>query len=169
MRNATHTSSSLSRLPVPGGQAPPGIQPRKDIAGASVDKRPASDRLPSFGPAVATFEELPPPVRYGWTGPHFSDSAQPDVSSRSQRDQVGVQSRLVTDPRTRRPEFWRNFAILFAAVLVLNLVGGIVLVALGSMSGWINVALSALFAAQTVMYFRYWRRPKQDRDGGDAR
>ncbi|WP_285116463.1 hypothetical protein [Leifsonia sp. fls2-241-R2A-40a] len=66
------------------------------------------------------------------------------------------------DPTTRRPEYWRNFAFLFAAVMVLNLVGGIILVLLGSMSGWINVALGLLFTAQTVMYFRYWRRAKRE-------
>ena len=77
--------------------------------------------------------------------------------------------RPVTDPRTRRPEFWRNFAWVFASVATLSLVGGVVLVVLGSPTGWINVALGLIFATQSVLYFRLYRRMKRERGSENPR
>ncbi|MFF1572484.1 hypothetical protein ACFVWR_07020 [Leifsonia sp. NPDC058292] len=72
----------------------------------------------------------------------------------------------MTDPSARRPEYWRNFAWLFTAVTALNLVGGVILVIVGSASGWINVALGLIFTTQTVMYFRHWRKARRELEGG---
>lgn len=72
----------------------------------------------------------------------------------------------MTDSKTRRPEFWRDLAWMFAGVVALNLVGGIVLVVLGSPSGWVNVALGLIFTIQTVLYFRYWRSAKRELEDG---
>ncbi len=70
----------------------------------------------------------------------------------------------MADPKTR-PEFWRNFALLFTGVSLLSVVCGVVLLTLGALSGWINVALGLIFAPQAVMYFRLWRKMKHDTEG----
>ncbi|MGN7799034.1 hypothetical protein [Leifsonia sp. 22587] len=64
----------------------------------------------------------------------------------------------MTDPKTPRPEFWRNLAWGFAGVAALNLVGGIVLVVFGRANGWINVVLGLICVHQTMIYFRLWKK-----------
>ncbi|WP_431220901.1 hypothetical protein [Leifsonia xyli] len=73
----------------------------------------------------------------------------------------------MTDPRTRRPEYWRNFAWAFAGVAALSLAGGIVLVVAGSPTGWVNVGLGIIFASQAVLYFRSFRRAKGGLERGE--
>jgi uncharacterized membrane protein len=58
---------------------------------------------------------------------------------------------------------------MFAIVALVSLVGGALIVFLGSWSGWINIGLSIVFAVQSIGYFRLYRRmsdgenPSQDR------
>ncbi|MDR6612613.1 uncharacterized membrane protein YhaH (DUF805 family) [Leifsonia sp. 1010] len=72
----------------------------------------------------------------------------------------------MTDPRSRRPEFWRNFAWTFAVAAAVGVTAGIVLLLLGSPSGWINVLLGALIGFQSFTYFRAYRRTRHERDRG---
>ena len=72
----------------------------------------------------------------------------------------------MTDPKTRRPEYWRNFAWVMAAGSALMLVGGVVGLVLGGRTSWLNIGLGVIFAGQAVGYFRTYRRTKRERDTG---
>jgi uncharacterized membrane protein YhaH (DUF805 family) len=70
----------------------------------------------------------------------------------------------VTDPRTRRPEFWRNLGWVFAAAATV----GIIVVIGGSRAGRLNMGLGVFFAVQSVLYFVHYGRAKRERDGGEV-
>lgn len=75
----------------------------------------------------------------------------------------------MTDPKTRRPEFWRTLGWLFGVASLIGIVGGIFVVAEGNRTGWLNMGLGVLFAVQSVLYFIHYGRAKRERDGGEAR
>ncbi|MFF9562263.1 hypothetical protein ACF1AJ_02825 [Leifsonia sp. NPDC014704] len=71
----------------------------------------------------------------------------------------------MTDPHTRGLRFWRNFAWMFAGVSLLNLVCGVVLVVLGTPTGWVNIALGIIFAGQAILYLWYYRQATREQAG----
>jgi hypothetical protein len=76
-----------------------------------------------------------------------------------------VESRLVTDPKTRSPEFWRGFAWLSVATTIIVVAAGTGSAMLGSPVGWVVVALAAIPAFQATQFFRRYRQGKRHRDG----
>lgn len=73
----------------------------------------------------------------------------------------------MTDPKTRRPEFWRNLGWLFAAAALVGMVGGIIVVVDGSRTGWLNLGLGVLFAIQSTLYFTHYRRARRELQSRD--
>ncbi|ANF30699.1 hypothetical protein A0130_02530 [Leifsonia xyli] len=72
----------------------------------------------------------------------------------------------MTDPRTRRPEFWRNIGFVYASAAGLCLLGGILVLFAGITTGWFGIGLGFLSSILAIVYFRHYRRGKRGRDFG---
>ena len=72
----------------------------------------------------------------------------------------------MTDPTTRRPEFWRNMGFVYAAAACLCLIGGVLVISAGVTTGWFGIGLGLLSSVLAVGYFRRYRLAKRERDLG---
>lgn len=70
----------------------------------------------------------------------------------------------MTDPRTRRPEYWRNVGWATAIGALVILVVGICIVVTGGRTGWLDIVLGVIVGSQSILNFRQYLRAKRERD-----
>ncbi|WP_285113737.1 hypothetical protein [Leifsonia sp. fls2-241-R2A-40a] len=71
----------------------------------------------------------------------------------------------MTDPSTRRPVYWRNFAWVMTVGAALMFGAGIFGVVIGGATGWLNIGLGVIFTVQAVVNFRQYERAKRQQGG----